>query len=138
LAHYHNGGCACGAVRYSFSGGSDFVASCHCADCKRASGGEAAIFVGVADTDFAISEGEPQAFHYVAESGRGLDRNFCAACGSRLFTSSLEALPGTILVQIGSLDYPEAFEPTVEMFTRQRLSWVKKLEAAQFAAMLEL
>src|SRR6266536_516158 len=36
--------CACGAVKFEFNTDPDFVASCHCLDCKKASGGEMARF----------------------------------------------------------------------------------------------
>ena len=43
--------CTCGAVQFGFNTDPDFVASCHCLDCKRASGGEAATFFGVPQDD---------------------------------------------------------------------------------------
>jgi len=49
-------------------------AVCHCLDCKRASGGEAATFFGVPEEDFTLISGELKAFYYIAQSGKGLDR----------------------------------------------------------------
>ena len=34
------------------------------------------------EDDFTLISGEPKAFHYVAQSGKGLDRNFCPNCGA--------------------------------------------------------
>ncbi|WP_457302291.1 GFA family protein, partial [Phyllobacterium sp. P5_D12] len=85
------GRCACGAVRFGFDIDPDFVAVCHCRDCKRASGGEAMTLLGVSEDEFAPLSGQPKAFHYTASSGKGLDRNFCPACGTRLFTSNAES-----------------------------------------------
>ena len=64
--------------------------------------------VPLAGDDFTLISGEPKAFHYIAQSGKGLDRNFCPQCGARVFTSNLEAFPGTIFVMLGSLDNREA------------------------------
>jgi hypothetical protein len=70
--------------KFEFDTDPTFVAVCHCLDCKKASGGEAATFFGVPEDDFTLISGEPKTFHYVGESGKGLDRNFCpiAAPGS--------------------------------------------------------
>ena len=82
MAKKHTAQCACGAVKFEFNTDPTFVAVCHCLDCKKASGGEAATFFGVPEDDFTLISGEPKAFHYIAQSGKGLDRNFCPQCGS--------------------------------------------------------
>ena len=126
--------CACGAVKFGFDTDPDFIASCHCLDCKRASGGEAATFFGVPQDDFRLESGTPKARRYIADSGKALDRNFCPECGSRLF-SNLESFPGVVFVMLGSLDRPELIAPKLEMFTKRRLAWVKPLDLPQFEAM---
>jgi hypothetical protein len=87
------------------------------------------------EDDFTLISGDPKAFHYVAQSGKGLDRNFCPTCGARVFTSNLEGFPGMIFVTLGSLDNPESIEPMLEMFTKRRLKWVKPLDLPQFENM---
>src|SRR5262245_4963231 len=131
----YTGQCACGAVKFEFDKDPDFIANCHCLDCKRASGGEMATFFGVSEEDFTLLSGTPRGFHYVANSGKGLDRNFCPECGSRVFTSNLGAFPGLVFVQLGSLDRPELIAPKLEMFTRRRLKWNKPLDLPQFENM---
>ena len=127
--------CACGAVKFEFNVDPAFIAVCHCLDCKKASGGEAATFFGVPEDDFTLISGKPKAFHYVAESGKGLDRNFCPDCGARVFTSNLESFPSTVFVTIGSLDQPDRIDPKLEMFTKRRLKWAKSLDVRQFPSM---
>ena len=61
----HTGRCACGAVKFEFNTDPTFIAVCHCLDCKKASGGEAATFFGVPEDDFTRISGEPKAFHYI-------------------------------------------------------------------------
>jgi hypothetical protein len=124
--------CACGSVKFEFNADPAFIANCHCLDCKKASGGEMATFFGVRQDDLS---GTPKAFHYIAESGKGLDRNFCPECGARLFTSNLESFPGTVFIMLGSLDRPELIEPKLEMFTKRRLKWAKPLDLPQFDSM---
>jgi hypothetical protein len=131
----YTGQCACGAVKIAFDTDPSFIANCHCLDCKRASGGEMATFFAVAADDFTLVSGAPRAFHYIANSGNGLDRNFCPECGSRVFTSNLDGFPGTVFVQLGSLDRPELIAPRLEMFTIRRLAWNPPLDLPQFEGM---
>ena len=131
----YTGRCACNAIRFEFDTDPDFIAVCHCLDCKRASGGEAATFFAVPQDDFTVLAGTPVAFHYVADSGNGLDRMFCPACASRLYTEKLGGFPGLVFIQLGSLDRPELIAPKVEMFTRRRLPWSKPLDLPQFEQM---
>ncbi len=135
MAKKYTARCACGAVKFEFEKEPDFIAVCHCLDCKKASGGEAATWFGVPDDDFTLLSGAPKAFHHIADSGKGLDRNFCPECGSRLFTSNLESFPGLVFVQLGSLDRPDLIAPKLEMYTKRRLVWVKPLDLPQFTDM---
>jgi hypothetical protein len=94
-----------------------------------------ATFFGVPEADFTVVAGKPKAHHYVAESGKGLDRNFCPDYGSRLFSINLESFPGLVFVMLGSLDRPELIAPKLEMFTKRRLKWNKALDMPQFESM---
>ena len=87
------------------------------------------------EDDFTLISGKPKAFHYIAQSGKGLNRNFCPQCGARVFTSNLEAFPETIFVMLGSLDNREGIDPVLEMFTKRRLKWAKPLDLPQFENM---
>jgi hypothetical protein len=135
MAKRHSGQCACGAVKFEFNADPTFIADCYCKDCQKASGGAMATFFGIPQDDFKIISGEPKAFHYTAESGNGLDRNFCPECGARLFTTNLEGFPGTVFVTIGSLDSADGIQPTLEMFTKRRLKWTRHLDVPQFSSM---
>lgn len=127
--------CACGAVKFGFDTDPDFVANCHCLDCKRASGGEMATFFAVPQDDFKLFSGAPKGHVSIAASGKKLQRNFCPECGARLFTDHLESFPGLVFVMLGSLDRPELIEPKLEMFARRRLKWAKPLDLPQFDGM---
>jgi hypothetical protein len=135
MAKKYTAQCACGAVKFEFGKDPEFIANCHCLDCKRASGGEMATFFGVPEGDFTLISGATKAFPYIANSGKKLERNFCPTCGSRLYTSNLESFPGLVFVQLGSLDRPELIAPKLEMFTRRRLKWNKPLDLPQFTDM---
>ncbi|MFT3696540.1 MAG: GFA family protein [Kofleriaceae bacterium] len=131
----HTGHCACGQVTFGFDTMPTFSALCHCLDCKHASGGEGAMWFGVSNDDFQLTSGTPKGFSYVADSGKKLVRNFCPNCGSRMYTSDLEAFPGLTFVQVGVLDDATGFAPQLEMFTKRRLPWAKPLDMPQFTDM---
>jgi hypothetical protein len=135
MAKKHTARCACGAVTFEFDTDPTFIAMCHCLDCKKASGGEAAVWFAVPEDDFSLTGGETRAFHYIADSGNGLDRNVCTRCAARLFTSNLDGFPKTVFVQLASLDDPTGIAPKLEMFTKRRLPWAKPLDLPQFEAM---
>lgn len=135
MAKKYTAQCACGAVKFEFDTDPDFIANCHCLDCKKASGGEMATFFAVPQDDFTLVGGAPKARRYIADSGKGLDRNFCPECGARLFTNNLESFPGLVFVMLGSLDRPELIEPKLEMFAKRRLPWAKPLDLPQFDGM---
>ncbi|MDO6416605.1 GFA family protein [Sphingomonas sp. BIUV-7] len=135
MAKKHTARCACGAITFAFDSDPDFIAVCHCLDCKKASGGEAATWFGVPEADFALLSGSPQAFGYIADSGQKLDRNFCPTCGARLYTSNLGSFPGLVFVQLGSLDDMAWVRPKLEMFVKRRLPWATPLDVPQFEAM---
>jgi len=135
MTRKHTARCACGAIQFEFDTDPTFIAMCHCLDCKKASGGEAAVFFGVPVEDFTLTSGQPKSFHYIARSGKGLDRHFCPECGARVFSSNLESFPGLNFVTLASLDDPAGIEPKLEMFTRRRLPWQIPLPLPQFEDM---
>ncbi len=135
MTRKYNAQCACGAVKFAFDKDPEFVANCHCLDCKKASGGEAATFFAVPEDDFALVSGAPKARHYIAESDKGLERNFCPRVWCQIVHQRPGKLPRLVFVMLGSLDRPELIEPKPEMFTKRRLKWAKPLDLPQFDSM---
>ena len=72
-------------------------------------------------TAFEYSKGNPKK---LISSNQG-SRYFCQDCGTPL-TCLLEEYPKYIYVTICSLDNPQNFEPSGDMYTEDRLDWVKK------------
>jgi hypothetical protein len=96
VAKKHTGQCACSAVRFEFDTAPTFVATCHCLDCKKASGGEAATFFGVPEDDFTLLSGNPKGFPYVAASGKHLGESSVRTVAHG-FTRNLEAFRDSCL-----------------------------------------
>lgn len=76
------GGCLCGAVRFSvreFRGG---VLKCHCSKCRKAFGGASSAAAICAEDAFAWVDGESGIREYRTPSG--FLRRFCGDCGAIL------------------------------------------------------
>ncbi|MBK5533727.1 GFA family protein [Pseudomonas sp. TH08] len=110
-------GCLCGNVRFEVLGQPYRVGICHCLDCRKRHG---ALF----HTSAIFSEGA------LTVSGETRDYNgrfFCPRCGSPVFTRSADEVE----VNVGSLDEPDQFKPTYELWTIRREAWLPALPLAR-------
>ena len=104
------GGCLCGAVRLVARGEPYRVGVCHCLDCRKHHGAlfhASAIFPAAAVT---VS----------GETGEFRGRHFCPRCGSSVFSVSGDEVE----VHLGTLDAPDQFRPTYELWTVRREAWL--------------
>ncbi len=116
------GGCACGAIRFRFDrGASPSAHHCHCLDCQRATGSAFATFCIVPAPAFEL-EGTPAVWRVSGESGGGVERSFCATCGSQLF-SQVEVMPGAFFVKTGALDDASWVEPASSFWSSSAQPW---------------
>ena len=58
--------------------------------------------------------GKPKTFRDAGDSGKAMFRRFCSDCGSTLFDTA-EAIPGAVMVMIGTLDDPSWAKPAMEI-----------------------
>jgi hypothetical protein len=114
----HEGGCLCGTVRYRITGHPVAGTLCHCRSCRLASGAPSLAWTVVRVADFHHDGARPVEF----ESSPGIFRTFCGACGTSLTWRSA-ARPDTIDVTTASLDQPDDFAPTKEIWVEHKLSW---------------
>ena len=109
------GGCYCGAVRYRAEGEPVFKAQCHCRECQYISGGNPNLVVGLPEAQFTYVEGSPKQFRR-RDLETPVTREFCGECGTHILAKS-PALPGTVIVKVGTFDDPSVFEaPQVAIF----------------------
>lgn len=117
-----SGGCACGAIRYEFSGEPAAAINCHCRDCQHASGSGFGAHLIVWEKTFRYLAGEPTYYTKTADSGETMKRAFCAACGSPL--GILEPhRPKLVFLSGASLDDPEMYKPSMNIYTDSSHSW---------------
>ncbi len=117
----HTGGCHCGAIRYQAEGEPLHHALCHCTDCRRHSGAPMVGWTMFKSDQVSVSKGEAKAYAS-SEHGR---RHFCADCGTGLYYTNDQMLPGITDIQSGTLDDPAAIPAQVHIQTADRIEWMK-------------
>ncbi|WP_085656556.1 GFA family protein [Pseudomonas sp. B11(2017)] len=111
------GGCLCGEVRIEATGRPYRVGICHCLDCRKFHG---ALFHASA----IFPEG---AVTVTGQPGSYGGRFFCPRCGSSVFSRSGDEIE----VNLGSLDAPDQLQPTYELWTVRRESWLPAFALAR-------
>ncbi|MGI9297575.1 MAG: GFA family protein [Gammaproteobacteria bacterium] len=115
------GGCLCGAVRYAFSGEIMFAGVCHCAVCRKMSGGVGGAWFGVSRDSCEIS-GKTNVYEYAADSGNTIRRAVCAECFAPVYNRN-SMMPDMLVFAAGSLDDPALFAPQMRIYTAAAPSW---------------
>ncbi|HXZ86323.1 MAG TPA: GFA family protein [Myxococcota bacterium] len=118
-----SGGCACGAIRYTFEGEPLAALNCHCRDCQRESGSGFEPVLIVPFAGFAVARGKPRHFTVIADSGEPATRNFCGECGSPLFGLPENGVSEIVTIRAGSLDDPSLFRPTRDIYVASAQPW---------------
>lgn len=109
------GGCYCGALRYSTDGNAVFKAQCHCRECQYISGGGPNYFMMMPSDGFTYTKGTAATFQR-ADLPNPVIRDFCPTCGTHIATRR-EDTPN-IIVKVGTLDDPAAYGgPSVAIYT---------------------
>ncbi|MFL5336829.1 MAG: GFA family protein, partial [Geminicoccaceae bacterium] len=98
------GGCHCGAIRYAIEGDALTHALCHCSDCRRHAGAPMVGWTMYKEEQVTVTTGTPTTYPS-STNGR---RQFCSACGTGLFYTNPEMLPGIVDVQSATYDDPNA------------------------------
>ena len=114
-----DGRCYCGAVRYRAGGDPILKVQCHCRECQYISGGAPNVTIAMPESGFAVVAGTPKQFRR-GDLASPVTREFCGECGTHLLTRA-PALPGAVLIKVGTLDDPAAFgAPQMAIFTAEK------------------
>ena len=116
----HQGGCHCGAVRYTVSGEPQHVALCHCSDCRKSAGAPVVAWAAFAEGEFNLLQGELTTFN---SSGSAM-RSFCPKCWTGIAYRNDDMLPGIVDIQAATLDNPDALPVQAHIQTAERLGWM--------------
>jgi hypothetical protein len=116
------GGCFCGSIRYRVIAEPALSLFCFCGDCRATAGTDGYAGLMVPEAGFAQISGTAATHTRGSKAGRSVVRHFCPECGTNLW--GVTEL-GLVSVAAGTLDDPEAFEPTRAVFTSEAPSWAR-------------
>ena len=120
----HEGGCACGGVRYRTRGDPKRAAACACTWCQKRTGSAFGLSIYFAVGDVEILRGSLRKYRLTSDAGRWLETEFCEVCGTTV-TWTLQLRPGLRGIAGGTFDQPsfwyglEAFG-----FARSKPAWL--------------
>ena len=112
------GGCLCGSVRYRITGAPRSSSVCFCRSCRLASGAPSVAWFVVSIDQYTLLSGEPATF----QSSPPVTRSFCIKCGTSLAYQHTDDR-NAIELTTATLDDPQRFPPTREIWHSQKVSW---------------
>ena len=119
----YEGGCACGAVRFSVRGAPLRAGLCHCMTCRKSHGATFNPFAV-----FGLDQVDVQGKLTEWQSSPSYVQRFCPKCGSQLSGGHGEEIE----ISLGSFDQPGLFEPQYELWVIRREHWLAPLDVPQF------
>jgi hypothetical protein len=123
MSETREGGCLCGAVRYSAAWPPLATVVCHCRDCQKQAGSALSV-VAVLPRDSLTVSGELTTYQGQGSSGQAVYRKFCGRCGSPVVTDTPEAeAQGIIFIKAGTLDDTADLAPTLHYWKRSAQHW---------------
>jgi hypothetical protein len=124
MSDIHEGGCACGAVRFRVKSSPVVAMACHCRFCQQRLGTAFALVAYFDEKNIEFTSGERTLYeHRSDESGRWLKLEFCPRCGTTL-SHTAEVRPGLRSISVGTFDDPGWISIERHIWTRSKRPWV--------------
>ncbi len=132
------GRCACGSIKYKCVSEPVGMGHCHCRECQYASGTSRSSVLAVPASSLEI-EGDTLAYYeQIADSGNKVHRGFCNKCGTPMFAYA-EPTKDFIGIKAGTLDEPNLFNPTIDIWCSSAPKWeIMEEEAIKFEKSMEV
>ena len=123
----HEGGCACGKVRYHATGQPEVHAVCHCRYCQLRTGSAFGVGAYFPNDKVSLLSGDLSHHRYQTQSGNNVTTNFCSACGTTThWQIDSEFLGGKTAIAVGTFDPPSFwFDINREIFLRTKAPFVE-------------
>jgi hypothetical protein len=120
ISRLRTGRCGCGAVSFRVDGDPNWVAHCHCRDCRAQTGSPFTTFAGFPRARFAWT-GVPPAIH---RSSPGVARSFCARCGTPMAFEGAR-WPDEVHIYVATVEDPASLVPQAHVYFGQALPWIQ-------------
>lgn len=115
------GGCRCGAVRFSIARDElPPVYACHCHICQRATGSAFSLQALVPEARLSVTG--PILIREIVTEDRISVQRFCATCYARIYNTNTRR-PGLAVVRAGALDRSEEIDCRAHIYTATRQQW---------------
>ena len=112
-----NGGCLCGAIRYSAIGEQKGAGYCHCKSCRHHTGAPVVAFVVFSADQVNWLTGDRVRY----ESSPGKFRSFCLHCGTSLTFEDDELVE----FHVSTLDNPNEILPNEHTHYLEKITWLE-------------
>lgn len=115
------GGCGCGALRYSVEGEPINSIFCYCKECQVLTNSDKWFGAWFPKEKFKILSGNPGTHSRKGDSGKDLIHMFCPTCG---VTIGAEVTAGNFIsVAVPSLDYGCNIKPAMSIYASSAPEW---------------
>jgi hypothetical protein len=118
----YSGGCACGAVRYTFTGPATSTYHCHCSRCRRLHGAAFVTWTHAQHERFRLLSSRRGLKFY--PSSKVEHRAFCRTCGSHVFAEAIEpSKRKDVYVALATVTEPHDLKPERHIYAESRAGW---------------
>jgi hypothetical protein len=116
------GGCQCGAVRYSLTEPPQMVYACHCTICRKISTSIFNISCIINEKSIEITRGELGQVEWTADNGIKRFGEFCVNCGVRIRHGQINSL-GIYVLRGGTIDNQLWARPAAHIWLSEAAHW---------------
>ena len=124
----HDGGCACGYVRYRMKSQPLIVHCCHCSWCQRQNGSAFAVNALIEADRVQLFQGDVVDIEVPSPSGANQRISRCPHCQVAVWSYYLVMFGGigelVRFIRVGTLDDPGRLPPDVHIYTSSKQPWV--------------
>jgi hypothetical protein len=114
---HFEGGCHCGAIRFSVQGPMRQIVVCHCYDCRRLTGSSWSATAVPEDNFEFLSKARPRWY----ASSSWAQRGFCEKCGANMLYKIMNR--PMLSVAAGALDDSNALRVSGQIFADSHPKW---------------
>jgi hypothetical protein len=112
------GKCPCGAVHYAVADQFTYALSCHCSNCRRATGSAFKPFAGIERTKLTVTKGEDNLMIFGERNGHDAH---CRTCGSLLYSVVRDG--AWVHVPMGTLVDDPTIRPNAHILVGSKAQW---------------
>lgn len=117
----HTGGCHCGQITLESNLEPMAIVQCNCQSCRRLTGA-ISVTTLYGEDEIQIT-GNTDCYTHQGGSGGDVTTHFCVRCNTRV-KYFFDIFEGIVLVPIGCFDEVKSFEPKLEIWTDEKLTWL--------------